>query len=112
FLKARKCQAVLTRRVTPCSGTITNLNARECWYAGDSEKQNLDRIRDKITFSSVMANDKSTRPYSKWHISLWSLASPNNSMSKSFRIEFVCIRSPQIIVLLQYWDWNRHAYAF
>ena len=28
FLKARKCQVV-----TPCSGTITNLNAVKCWYA-------------------------------------------------------------------------------
>ena len=52
--KARTCQVVLTRRVTPCSGTITNLNVGECWYVGDSEKQNLDRMRDKITFSSIM----------------------------------------------------------
>ena len=55
FLKAKRCQAFLTQRVTPCSGTITNLNAGEWRYAGDSEKQNLDRMRDKITFSYVMA---------------------------------------------------------
>ena len=63
FVKARKRQVGLTRRVTPCSGAITNLNARECWYASDSEKQNLDRMRDKITFSSVMAKCWHDRTY-------------------------------------------------
>jgi hypothetical protein len=55
FPKAMKCQSFLRRMMTPCSGKITNLNAGEWRYAGDSDKQNLDRMSDKITFSSVMA---------------------------------------------------------
>ena len=55
FPKAMKCQSFLRRMMTPCSGKITNLNAGEWRYAGDSDKQNLDRMSYKITFSSVMA---------------------------------------------------------
>ena len=43
-------------RLTPCCGSMVNLNAGECRYAGERVKVNLERMRDKITFNSTMAN--------------------------------------------------------
>lgn len=45
----------LIMRLTPCSGSMISWNAGECRYAGEIEKLNFDRMRDKITFNSAMA---------------------------------------------------------
>ncbi|PQM39648.1 hypothetical protein Pyn_29494 [Prunus yedoensis var. nudiflora] len=111
----------LPHKGSPLSATssmpssINNLRAGQCWYAGESEKQNLDRIRDRITFNSVMAKCWPTdiaSTNSKWHISLRKLARPKNSVLKSFRIEVEGIRPPDIRQLLQYWDWNLNVGSF
>ena len=54
FVKARKRQVGLTRRVTPCSGAITNLNARSQKVRDISHVQCFTDFNQKKTSQMVL----------------------------------------------------------
>ena len=65
----------------------------------------------QLCHSQVLA-DTDASPYSKGNVCLRKLASSENPMLESFRIELVGIRTPKVGVLMQYRDRDLNVYSF